>query len=240
MGQKFDLTQIGGVRAAWIGLLNFAGSGSANNVTSALTTALATAGDNGVSVPLQVASGEQVGLITASPNNFCRIVQTSTRTPISDGSGNEIYGRLTQNSGVYTLTYFSLVSGTETAYSFGSATNINFFVGYRFDQVRFPKDAAIAIAAQIVQDDPIQNVAAGTTLGVPVQLTVSMLNTLPNLPSAPSAANRVILYVNGKTEFSTGSAPAFSHSGVSLTWNAANAGYSIDPARSPEVYALVW
>lgn len=239
MGRLTDRSQLNWLQDARIGLLTFSANGGSSNVTAALTTALSTAGDEGVSMPLQVASATTVGLITSTPNNLCRLVRSSNRLPIADSNGNEVYGRLTQNAGVYTLTYFTLVGGTETAYSFGVATNIDFYPVYRFDAARLPKDAGVALSARLIQDDPLVVAGGGTTLGTPVQLNVTASNTVSDLPTAPTAANRVFLYVNGKAEFATGASPSFSHAGVAITWNAANAQYSLNPSVH-EVYALVW
>lgn len=49
----------------------------------------------------------------------------NTRDSIDDGSGNIVYGRLTQNAGNYVLTFYSWVSGVETPYSFGANTAID-------------------------------------------------------------------------------------------------------------------
>lgn len=237
MGRLLDKSQIDWLQDARFGLLNFSASGASGNVTSALTTAVTTIGNGGVAVPLQVASAASVGLIVTTPNNLCRIVATSTKRPIADASNNEVYGRLTHNAGVYTLTYFSLVNGTETAYSFPSATNVDFYPVYRFDAARYPVDANVSTTAALIQDDPIVTIG-GTTLNTPVLLTVTATNTLSALPVAPSAANRIFLNVNGKTEHTTGGSPAFSVSGTTVTWNAANAGYSL--LTTFEVYAIVW
>lgn len=44
-----------------------------------------------------------------------------------DGSGNLVYGRITFAAGVWTLSFYVLISGTETAYSFASPTDISFY-----------------------------------------------------------------------------------------------------------------
>ncbi|MGL5925581.1 hypothetical protein [Chroococcidiopsis sp.] len=82
----------------------------------------------------------------------------------------------------------------------------------------------------------------GTNLPAPYQLTITALNTLAALNIAPTAIGKIILYVNGKAEFSTGNTPSFSVSGTAVSWNAENAGYNLDPTLTPadEVYAMVW
>jgi hypothetical protein len=50
---------------------------------------------------------------------------SATQDPIEDGSNNEVYGRLTWNGTAYVVTFYSNVSGTETAYTFGASTNVD-------------------------------------------------------------------------------------------------------------------
>lgn len=45
---------------------------------------------------------------------------------IVDGSGNIVYGRVTESTGVWTLSYYVLIGGTETAYSF-SSTDVRWY-----------------------------------------------------------------------------------------------------------------
>ena len=44
-----------------------------------------------------------------------------------DGSGNVVFARLTFASLTWTLSYYVNISGTETAYSFGSAVDVRYF-----------------------------------------------------------------------------------------------------------------
>jgi len=48
-----------------------------------------------------------------------------TQDAIDDGSGNEVYGRLSWSGTEYIITWYSMVSGTETAYSFTSSVDID-------------------------------------------------------------------------------------------------------------------
>lgn len=46
---------------------------------------------------------------------------------ILDGLGNQVYGRLTESSGVWTETYFVDIAGVETPYSFGAPQDIDWY-----------------------------------------------------------------------------------------------------------------
>lgn len=219
--------QVNKILEACIRVSAFTADGASDVVTTPITTALSTAGNGGVSVPLQVSSSvTTVGVVTASNLNRIEIYNATTKAKISDGSGNEVYGRLTESGGVYTLTYYSLVSGSETAYTSFSSQSIDFEFIYRFDFERLPSSAAVGVKQRNVSDDP--NASAGSTVVVE-QLTVSGTNTIANLSYTPTAATNVILFVNGVAVNAFGGASApFSISGVAITWDAGDAGYSVE------------
>jgi hypothetical protein len=201
-------------------------TGGSQNITAALTTALSTAGRKGVAVPVQVSADEDsVGVITTGTNNLVQVQSNATKMKYTDTNGNEVYGRLTEAAGVYTVTFFTSVNGTETAYSFGSANAIDIDFNYRYDAARLPADYAIAIPTKIISQDP--KVSGAGTFSLEL-LTVTATNTLAALAKTPSVPATVRLYVNGQIITSLGGASAkFSISGKTITWNATNAGYSL-------------
>lgn len=219
--------QIIKILAAPIRVNNFSANGSSNTVTSAITTALTTAGAGGVSVPLQVSASEGLGVIASGANNKVEIYSSTSKDKIGS-VGEEVYGRLTEAGGVYTLSYYTLSNaGIETAYSFSSATNIDFEFNYRFDFARFPTDGAISITARNISNDP------GSTGGMlqREQLTPTAQNTLPNLTKTPISASGVSLIINGieYDSFGGGAAPfSVNISTKAVSWSAANAGFSIE------------
>lgn len=93
-------------------------TGSSTNVTSLLS---------GISPSTSPAV---TGAVVINPVNSV-LLQSATTGTLTDNfvdtSGNLVYGRLTYSSPNYTLSYYSLVSGVETAYSFSSPTNIQWY-----------------------------------------------------------------------------------------------------------------
>jgi len=78
------------------------------------------------------------GVVVLAPQNKVIIRQGSganTGDSFVDGSGNIVYGRLTFSSGVWTLSYFVDISGTETAYSFGSSVTVQLYYQELFNPV---------------------------------------------------------------------------------------------------------
>ncbi len=204
-------------------------SGASSTITSSLTTALGTAGEGGLSVPLQVsASGSVVGVIVAAPGNRVEVYDATTKDKIASAAGDEVYGRLTEAAGVYTLNYFTLPdSGTEVGYTFSSSRLIDFEFNYRFDFRRFPSDGFINIQTRNVSQD----VALFTGNLFAELITVTALNTLTNLSKTPAFSTTLFLFVNG-IAYDTfgGENAAFSvNLGTrALTWNAVGAGFSLE------------
>jgi hypothetical protein len=73
------------------------------------------------------------GIVVNAPHNYIHIFDTS-HDAIFDGSGNKVYGRLTESSGVWTLSYYSNVAGTETAYSFAAPTDLVWYYQQLFTE----------------------------------------------------------------------------------------------------------
>jgi hypothetical protein len=215
-------------QSASVRVNGFSASGTSGVLTTAIGTALSTAGEGGVSVPVQSLGGSNtIGVIVTGANNRTEIYGGASKLKLTDASGNEVFGRITEAGGVYTLTYFSLVAGVETAHSMPAAA-IDIEFSYRFDFARFPADAAIAVSARNISNDPA---GAGGATSRNERLTVTALNTVSNLGFTPLNAATLALFVNGQ-QFDTfgGGAAAFSLSGVAITWSAANAGFSLEVA----------
>ncbi len=104
-------TQISVLEAHWNSYVYSATSGDASSVLPG-----GFQGSTITQVPEGLASSSPVrGIITTAPNNFVRIVYEDNNGSIISAAGQQIYGRLTHSSGTYTVTYYELSSGTETA-----------------------------------------------------------------------------------------------------------------------------
>ncbi|MBW4597474.1 MAG: hypothetical protein KME46_32405 [Brasilonema angustatum HA4187-MV1] len=217
---------------AFVRVNNASATGGSITVTSGITTALSTAGEGGVAVPLQVASATQIGVVAPG---VVPLFANSTKKPLTDANGNEVYGKLTEASGVYTLTFYSNVNGTETAYSFSAATAIDYLISYKYDLGRYPSDAATAYPVGDI------NIAAQSGSTIPrwynEKLNVTASNVVSSLSKLPQSATTVFLIVNGKVENAFGGASAaFSMNNKDITWSATNAKYSL--TTSHEVIAF--
>ncbi len=196
-------------------------------VTSGITSALTVAGDGNTSVPLQVSSGTTVGgVITSAPLNYTEIWNNTNKDKIETSSGREVYGRLTNASSTYTLNFYYLDNtGAEQPYTFTATTTIDFDFNYRFEFHQAPADIIVSQLSRNVSQDAG---GAGSIIRYEL-LSVTGLNSITALTTTPTSATAVKLFINGKLEDPLGGSPSFTISGgVNITWNSANAGYSVD------------
>jgi hypothetical protein len=220
--------QIVKILSAPVRVAAFSANGGSSTVTTAITTALSTAGNAGVSAPVQVSSSNGLGIITTAPSNRVEIYDATTKDKIASTAGDEVFARLTEVSGVYTLTYYTLpTAGTETAYSFGTSTPIDFEFGYRFDFDRFPVDGIIATSTRNVSQDPA--VSGGRIFRE--RLSPSAQNTIPAVSKTPVDTATFALFVNGVHYDTFGSGAAvvgINTTTKAVSWSAANAGFNVE------------
>ena len=138
-------------------------SGTSDIVTSVLVTAAAS---DGVTVIPSTGSGSSLGFLVTTPFNKIKLVGNTSKSLIGDINSNEIFGRLTESGGVYTLSYFSMQSGSEVAVSL-SAT-IDFFPQYNYEFKDFPFDSSLRILDNIVnvvaQAPSVLEISSNTTI----------------------------------------------------------------------------
>jgi len=172
--------------------------------TTALTTAVASAGKGSTAVPLQVATSSTQGVIV---NTVVEIFDTTSKDKIiADYEGNEVYGKITEAIGVYTLNYHYLDNaGVEQNYTF-AATNIDIAVLYRYDLETLPQDFAVKANTFVSQDGNPGN----NTVGLVQQLTVTGTNTVtgPTIPANNEIKLVHSITINGVDENLNGMAVA--------------------------------
>ena len=119
------------------------------------------------------------GVITTAPNNYVSIVDSSLGEEIEDGSGRRVYARLTEAAGVWTLSFYVNIAGTETAYNLPS-TDISIF--YR--EVFGPTNLRPTIPADVARFDSLNATAdivdASTTLAGKVNTVAQSFSGVKN------------------------------------------------------------
>jgi hypothetical protein len=180
------------------------GASNTTIITAPLTTALGTAGQGGVAVPLQIATSTTPGVITSGTYNRSEIYSALNKEKLfretdgSGGGGEELYARVTESTGVYSIDYYYIdaTSGVETAYTFATSQSIDVEIPYKFTFSTLPETFAIGVKSRNVADDAKSN---GYTHSE--KLTVTGVNTVSNLSFAPVDAAKVELIVNGQNFF---------------------------------------
>ena len=129
-----------------------------------------TGGSHDVSTELaakEVSTSSTVeGVPSTAPYNKVFVRYTTSDDPVEDGSGNQVYGRLTNSGGVggtWTLTFYSDVAGVETAYSFSGSNNIRFW----YQELFHPLDPARPVYSQdffVPSDNATADVVDATAL----------------------------------------------------------------------------
>ena len=122
----------------------------------------------------------------------------NTQDPIADSNGNEVYARLSWNSGTseYIIEYYSMVSGTETAYN-GFTTSDHVDLGYVFFSQNFInlpwadvfltsswQDVAVSSSTTVLDDnvivDGMTDLLAGLTTQAQVNAKLDDLGSTAN------------------------------------------------------------
>jgi hypothetical protein len=185
-------------------------SSTSATITTNLSTACNTAGNGGVAVPFQTSSGITTeGFVVSTINNLtnqCQIFNHSTLAEVLDSNGNQVYGRLTYSGSAYTVSFYSNVNGTETAYSFAS-TSIDIIVSYVFSLYHLPID--FALVANKYNFDITQ---VSVPITIRQLLSITTANTVPNLTYTP--LNGVHFIYNNIVYTSVDPSPVFAVGGT--------------------------
>jgi len=225
---KIASKQISRILSAFTKITGISITSTSSNVdvTSALTSALSTAGDNSTAVPLVNSSGGTVaGVVITAPSNRCEIYDSTTKIKIQTAANYEVYGKLTYSSPSYTLSFYYLDNtGTENAYTFASNETIDFDFVYRFTLDQLPADSIVAIITKNINQDPK---STGSTLKAEI-LTVTGTNVLSAVSIAPNTSYPISLIINGQSIDNLSGSPAFTVSGTAVTWSQTNAGFALN------------
>lgn len=136
--------QINNNKIANMIVTSFAATGNNDIVTPELVTA--TAVDNVTVIP-STGVESSLGFLVTTPDNKLKIIDSTSKSLVGDLNSNEIFGRLTEAAGVYTLTYFSIQSGIETAVSI--TRTVDFFPCYNYALKDFPFNAGVRLVNSI-------------------------------------------------------------------------------------------
>lgn len=125
------------------GVLNKAsGAGSSVVVTTEVEASAALTGTPVTPQTALTALGIYTGTVSSAIDPKKVLVRAAgTDNGVDDGSGDEIYGTLTEASGVYTLNFFK---ADGTAYTFAATTPVDFYFVAIYNEFSKPVDAHLA------------------------------------------------------------------------------------------------
>jgi hypothetical protein len=133
-GSSGNGVQISAANLANVSLMGFivqgtsltGATGGSTVVTTEMTGKIASAGS------------ASLGVVVTAPYNKAPVRQGSgvnKGDKYVDGSGNEVYARITFSAGVWTLTYYVDLSGVETAYSFSGSNDVDWYYQQLYNPV---------------------------------------------------------------------------------------------------------
>lgn len=92
------------------------------------------------------------GVISDAPNNKVFIRDGLTQdSPLSDASGNQVFGRITYAGSTYTLSFYTDVNGTETAYTMPADQTIDFVYLKRGNLLNVPENFLVTDGGNFVE-----------------------------------------------------------------------------------------
>ncbi len=131
------------------------------------------------------------GVVTNTPFNVVQLLDQNSNS-FEDATGNKVYGRITNTGGVggtWTLSYFSLISGVETAYSFATSVTVQWFYQKLFNETNRPvySDQAVIVSDKLAGEipDATQSVKGQVLLGTATPMPVM---ATPSVGSGPRVA----------------------------------------------------
>lgn len=221
---RIDSTQIHHIRGSKVVIKNqaVAANDTTTDVTTTIVAALWTLGRTGAWVQNIVSAGMyKEGVMVKANDDYEIAVVTNVGKNAIGADGEEVYARLAEAAGAYTLEYYTLDdAGVEAPYTFAAAEAIDFCFGYRFKFEDMPDN--VQTFGLSLNDDP-----AGAA---PIQrdvLTVSAINTLSALTKTPLDLTNVIVYVNGVANYQPHL--HFTVVGTAVTRDPAEAWYNLLP-----------
>ena len=160
------------------------------------------------------------GVVASAPNNKIWLRLAGSGHQITDEvNGVSVFGRLTETSGAWTLSYFSLVNGTETPFDFtghpSSGSNINFRWCEVVQAANFKPTSVVSAGEGIDQYDA-SSVASHQHINDVIAITTDGQTSL-TLSETPKDGADVILIINSAVY---NQPESFSVTGTTVTWTA--------------------
>lgn len=166
-------------------------------------------------------SASVVGILTSDPYNRIDMRLASTKsTVLTSDTEVQVFGKLTYATGVWTLTFYTVVAGVDTPYEFQAADpNVGLDIGFRYCEVVEFKDLNPLAAVNYGESFTSVHISGTAGNSAVETLTVTADGqtafVLAHAP-APADAAKAVLTVNGiRYQYTTD----FTITGADLVWN---------------------
>ena len=166
-------------------------------------------------------SDSQIGVYTQSPQNKIYLRDKLTGKAIVDGSteNNQVYARLTELGGVWTLSFYSAPAGAETAFSFADHADVGKEFDYRWcETIQLANAMPTAVVDVGESIDEILATSPAAHNHIQESLVVAANGqTVFTLSQTPKDPLDVVLSVNG-LRYNNGAGKDFTVTGTAVTW----------------------
>ena len=164
-------------------------------------------------------SDSQAGVYTNAPQNKVIIRKAANGKALVDTSNNQIFARLTEAAGVWTLTFYTQSGGVETALNWSGQVDANAAFHYRWcETVQLSNMAPTSVVEAGESIDEFQ--ASSPFLhshALPDYISVTSNGQTALTLAATPKFSKVDLFVNGQVQ-GQGAGKDYTLSGTAITW----------------------
>lgn len=157
-----------------------------------------------------------VGIYTAPPQNKIYLRNRATGKAFQDANGQQVIGRLTESTGVWTLSFFIISGGSEVAYNFTGSTDVGANFDFRWCESIQLKDASPILVVDYAEG--IDEIDPSSPLIHQHQVdyfTATAAQTAFTSSATPKDATDAAFFVNGiRYKYTTD----FTFVGTAVTW----------------------
>jgi len=158
------------------------------------------------------------GVATTSPQNKVVLIRADNGEIVTDDQGTQVYGRLTEAAGVWTITYYTTDgAGGESAFTFATEDAVGKLVDIRYPEVVQLKDVNPLDVVNGLDDVDESDFDPSKHQHQVDGFAATAAQTSFTLTQTPKNNVNVLMKVNG-VDYRNGVGKDFTVSGTTATW----------------------